>query len=271
MWEATPIGTHSYRRFASGLFVLYVLCGRVRVFCQLSCRVGPRCDDGSAADGEAFLGFVRQSGLIEPDRLEAYLEQRFAHGLLPAEPKELATVLIRDGLLTYFQAHELQQGKFRGFNFGKYKVLERLGCGRNSNVFLCEQLTMRRKVVLKILPLAKAENPVALARFDREARAAGALLHPNIVHTYDHGQEKDLHFLVMEYVDDSSLEEVVQKYGPMAIDRAADYMRQAAIGLQHLHQTGLIHRDIKPANILLERRGNRQAPGPGPGTFLRGP
>jgi serine/threonine protein kinase len=204
---------------------------------------------------DALLGFVRQSGLIEPDRLEAYLEQRFIYGLLPSEPKELATVLVRDGLLTYFQARELLQGKYRGFTFGKYKILERLGSGRNSNVFLCEQLSMRRKVALKILPLAKAENPAALARFYREARAAGALQHPNIVHTYDNGQENDLHFLVMEYVDGSSLQEIVDKLGPMAIDRAAAYMRQAATGLQHLHQTGLIHRDIKPANLLLERRG----------------
>lgn len=205
---------------------------------------------------DALLELIRQSGLIEPDRLDAYLEKRFPPGLLPCEPKDLATVLIRDGFLTYFQAHELRHGKFRGFTFGnRYKVLERLGCGRNSNVFLCEQLSMRRKVVLKILPLAKAESPLALARFDREARAAGALHHPNIVHTYDNGQEKDLHFLVMEYVDGSSLEEIVQKYGPMAIDRAAAYIRQAAIGLQHLHQTGLIHRDIKPANLLLERQG----------------
>lgn len=205
---------------------------------------------------EAFLELVRQSGLIESERLDAYLEQRLAVGVLPSEPKELAPVLIREGLLTRFQAHELLQGKFRGFTFGnKYKVLERLGCGRNSNVFLCEQLSMRRKVVLKILPLAKAENPVALARFDREARAAGALQHPNIVHTYDNGQEKDLHFIVMEYVDGSSLEEIVQKHGPMAIDRAADYMRQTATGLQHIHQTGLIHRDIKPANLLLDRQG----------------
>jgi serine/threonine protein kinase len=157
--------------------------------------------------------------------------------------------------LTYFQASELLQGKFRGFTFGKYKVLERLGRGRNSNVFLCEQVGLRRKVALKILPLVKAENPVALARFSREARAAAALHHPNIVQTYDNGQENDLHFLVIEYVDGSSLQEIVEKFGPMTISRAAAYMRQAAIGLQHLHQTGLLHRDIKPANLLLDRQG----------------
>src|SRR5262249_18975602 len=114
---------------------------------------------------------------------------------------------------------------------------------------------MRRKDALKILPLLKAEDPAALARFYREARAAGTLDHPNIVRTYDNGQEGDYHFLVMEYVDGRSLEVIVQKFGPMDVSRAAAYIRQAAVGLQHIHQAGLIHRDIKPANLLLDRGG----------------
>src|SRR5262249_20649786 len=97
--------------------------------------------------------------------------------------------------------------------------------------------------------------PTALARFYREARAAGTLDHPNIVRTFDNGQEGEHHFLVMEYVDGSSLEGIVQKFGPMAINRAAAYIRQAAVGLQCIHQAGLIHRDVKPGNLLLDRRG----------------
>jgi serine/threonine protein kinase len=114
---------------------------------------------------------------------------------------------------------------------------------------------MGRKVAVKILPLAKAEDPTALARFYREGRASGTLDHPNIVHTYDNGQEGDIHFLVMEYVDGCNLQAIVQRHGPMAIGRAAAYIRQAAVGLQHVHQAGLIHRDIKPGNLLLDRRG----------------
>jgi serine/threonine protein kinase len=201
---------------------------------------------------DALVELVRKSGLIEQPRLDAYLERRRALGALPSQPKELATVLIRDGFLTNFQAEELLQGKHWGFTVGKYKILERLGSGSNSSVFLCEQVSMRRKVALKILPLSKAEDPGALARFHREARAAGALDHPNVVRTYDNGQEGDLHFLVMEYVDGSNLELIVGNYGPMDISRAAEYIRQAAIGLQHIHQAGLIHRDIKPGNVLLE-------------------
>jgi hypothetical protein len=210
--------------------------------------VGPPTND-------ALVELVRKSGLIEQDRLDTYVERRRALGALPSDPKELATVLIRDGFLTNFQAEELLQGKYRGFTLSKYRILERLGSGRNSSVYLCEHLSMRRKVALKILPLAKAEDPASLARFYREARAAGSLDHPNIVRTYDNGQEGDCHFLVMEYVDGCSLAGIVQKYGPMDMSRAAHYIRQAAVGLQHLHQAGLIHRDVKPGNLLLDRQG----------------
>src|SRR5207248_3242922 len=110
-------------------------------------------------------------------------------------------------------------------------------------------------VALTILPLARAEDPSSLGRFYREARAGGSLDHPNIVRTFDNGLEGDYHFLVMEYVDGCSLEGIIQKHGPMDKTRAATYLRQAAVGLQHLHQGGLVHRDIKPGNILLDRRG----------------
>jgi hypothetical protein len=204
---------------------------------------------------DAFVELVRKSGLLEPDRFDTYLNQQRAIAGLPGEPKELATALIRDGLLTYFQAMQILKGKYRGFTLGKYKVLERVGSGTNSSVFLCQHLTMRRKVALKILPLNRAEDPGSLARFYREARAAGTLDHPNIVHTYDNDREGDVHFLVMEYVDGCSLYEIVQEHGPMDYTRAAAYIRQAAIGLQHIHQAGVVHRDMKPGNLLLERRG----------------
>jgi serine/threonine protein kinase len=204
---------------------------------------------------DAFVELLRKSELIESERLDGYLEQQRALAPFPSEPQELATVFIRDGLLTYFQAMQLLKGKYRGFTIGKYKLLERLGASNNSSVFLCEHCSMRRKVALKILPLAKAEDPHTLARFQREARAAGALDHPNIVRTYDNDQENGLHFLVMEYVDGCSLQNIVENRGPLEVARAAAYIRQASVGLQHLHRAGLIHRDIKPGNLLLERRG----------------
>jgi serine/threonine protein kinase len=134
-------------------------------------------------------------------------------------------------------------------------VLEQLGAGGMGQVYLCSHLFMRRLVAIKVLPLAKVAQPSSLARFYREARAAAALDHPNIVRAYDSDQEGDLHFLVMEYVDGPSLQQVVHKHGPLAVSRATHYIRQAALGLQHLHETGLVHRDIKPSNILVDRQG----------------
>jgi eukaryotic-like serine/threonine-protein kinase len=203
-----------------------------------------------------FIDLVRKSGVIDEKRLDATLDKLRAAGPLPPEPPRLAGVLVAEGLLTHFQAKQFLDGKWRGFSIGKYKVLERLGSGGMGSVYLCEHKLMRRRVAVKVLPTAKAEDPAALERFQREARAVAALDHPNIVRAYDIDQFEKLHFLVMEYVDGSSLQEIVKKAGPLDVTRAAHYIRQSALGLQHAHETALlVHRDIKPANILVDRSG----------------
>src|SRR5262249_23837346 len=113
----------------------------------------------------------------------------------------------------------------------------------------------KRLVALKVLPTDKLAEPSSLERFVREARAAAALDHPNIVRAHDIDADGDLHFLVMEYVDGSSLQEIVKKFGPMDPVRTAHYIAQAAEGLQHAHEAGWIHRDVKPGNLLLDRSG----------------
>src|SRR2546426_11877682 len=110
---------------------------------------------------------------------------------------------------------------------------------------------MRRRDAVKVLHVAKTKASSALARFHRDARAAAALDHPNIVHAYDIDQDETLHFLVMEYVDGASMQELVKRSGPLDPVRAAHYVRQAALGLEHAHKSGLIHRDIKPGNVLV--------------------
>src|SRR5262249_27217213 len=142
-----------------------------------------------------------------------------------------------------------------GFSIGKYKVLERIGLGGMGQVYLCEHERMRRRVAVKVLPTSSLKDPGALERFEREARAAALLDHPNIVRAFDLDQDGQLHFMVMEYVDGPTLYDLVRQNGPMDIGRACHYMRQAATGLQHAHEAGLIHRDIKPSNILVDRAG----------------
>jgi serine/threonine protein kinase len=205
---------------------------------------------------DEFFDLMRKSGVVEENRLDAYLERLGSTTNLPEDLGKAAGVLVRDGVLTHFQAEQLLAGKWRRFTIGKYKVLERLGSGGMGSVYLCEHLFMRRRVAVKVLPTAKAEDPSALERFYREARAVAALDHPNIVRAYDIDQDDKLHFLVMEYIDGSSLQEIVKRHGAMEVRRVANYIRQAAAGLHHAHlAAGLIHRDIKPGNILLDRRG----------------
>src|SRR5215475_13742358 len=99
------------------------------------------------------------------------------------------------------------------------------------SVYLCEHKLMRRRVAVKVLPTAKADDPASLERFYREARAVAALDHPNIVRAYDIDQDDRLHFLVMEYVDGASLQEIIKRAGPLDVNRACHYIYWSAIGL----------------------------------------
>lgn len=193
--------------------------------------------------------------MVDEQKLSAYLQRRELTRGIPDDPREFVDDMVQDGVLTYFQAEQFLLGKWRGFTIGKYKLLERVGVGGMGQVFLCEHMFMRRRVAIKVLPPAKAEQPAALGRFYREARAAGSLQHPNIVRTHDIDQDGDLHFIVMDYVEGPSLLDVVKKFGPMELNRAASYIRQVAAGLDHAFRNGIIHRDIKPGNILIDRKG----------------
>jgi serine/threonine protein kinase len=204
-----------------------------------------------------LIDLTHKSGLVDSSRLTAYVQSLREQASMPAERQQLADRMVGDGLLTRFQADQLLLGKWKRFSIGKYKVLERLGAGGMGQVFLCEHKLMRRRVAVKVLPTAKlAEDDSSCQRFFREARAIAALDHPNIVRAHDIDQDGSLYFLVMEYIDGPSLQDIVRKSGPMDPDRAAHYVSQAANGLQYAFQVaGLVHRDIKPCNILVDRAG----------------
>lgn len=203
-----------------------------------------------------FLDLTQRSGVVDEIRLNAYVRQLREGNALPTEPSRLAGMMVRDCILTYFQAQQLLMGKWKRFSIGRYKVLEKIGAGGMGQVFLCEHKLMRRRVAVKVLTTAKAGESSALERFHREARAVAALDHPNIVRAYDIDQDENLHFLIMEFVDGSNLQDIVKKTGPMSALRACHYAYQTALGLQHaFDRAGLIHRDIKPGNILVDRTG----------------
>jgi serine/threonine protein kinase len=212
------------------------------------------------ASATEFIDLVRRSELLPNAKLDEVLTRHRLGGTLPSSVDPIANLLVREGQITFFQSKQLKLGRYKRFTIGsKYRLLELIGAGGMGAVYLCEHTLMRRLVALKVLPVEKLADPSNEDRFYREARAIAALDHPNIVRAYDIDQYEKLHFLVMEYVDGTSLQEVVARYvlekklfDPM---RAAHYIAQAAIGMQHGHELGMVHRDIKPGNLLLDRSG----------------
>ncbi|MEQ8210567.1 MAG: serine/threonine-protein kinase [Lacipirellulaceae bacterium] len=204
-----------------------------------------------------FLDLVRRSKLVEAEALEQFLEGLAVKhgGKIPSTKEEQSAALVEAELLTQWQADKLLLGKHKGFMLGKYKLLNLLGRGGMSQVYLAEHMLMKRKVAIKVLPKNRVADSSYLDRFRIEARAAAKLDDPNIVRAYDIDQDGDTHYLVMEYVKGRDLHIVVKEDGPLKYELAADYIAQVARGLDHAHEMGLVHRDIKPANCLLDEKG----------------
>jgi serine/threonine protein kinase len=204
---------------------------------------------------EELLQVIRKSGVLDEQVLSDFLQSSEFTGSHSSDRQEFIDQMIAAGVITNFQAEQFLLGKWRGFTIGKYKLLERIGVGGMGQVFLCEHMTMKKHMAIKVLPPAKADQPSALGRFYREARAAAALDHPNVVRTHDIDQDGNLHFIVMDYVDGPNLMDVVKKFGALDIDRAVSYARQVALGLDYAFRNSIIHRDIKPGNVLINRKG----------------
>src|SRR5438105_3183534 len=137
----------------------------------------------------------------------------------------------------------------------RYRVLKQLGCGGMGVVYKAEQRAMGRTVAIKVVARRYTSNADAVERFRREVRAAGKLNHPNIVTAHDADEANGLHFLVMEFVEGISLDRLVERKGPLSVATACQCIRQAAQGLQHAFEKGMVHRDIKPHNLMVTRKG----------------
>ena len=193
------------------------------------------------AESTNQAGHDPAAGLTEP-----------TDGVATDEAVSAATMLVESGdsagpddLPTQLQDH------------ARYRIIELIGKGGMGDVYKAEHRLMDRLVALKLINQGLVRNTQAVERFRREVRAAARLTHPNIVTAYDAEQAGDVHFLVMEFVDGTDLASVVQQQGPLPIAQACDCIRQAAEGLQHAHEMGMVHRDIKPHNLMLSSRGLR--------------
>ncbi|MGI6097651.1 MAG: Stk1 family PASTA domain-containing Ser/Thr kinase [Dethiobacteria bacterium] len=138
---------------------------------------------------------------------------------------------------------------------GRYKVLAKIGQGGMAKVYKGLDTLLNRYVSIKVLREQLTEDQEFVRRFRREAQAAASLSHPHIVNIYDVGQESDIYYIVMEYIDGQTLKSYLSERGRLPVSEAVEITRQICEALVHAHQHNVIHRDIKPPNILITRNG----------------
>ncbi len=181
---------------------------------------------------------VRAAAAAEPtERNVTNISPRQA-GHIPS-PTELGTRLVPTG----FTDHP------------RYRVLGQLGAGGMGTVYKAEDLLMGRVVAIKVVSPHLTADAGAVERFRREIRVAAQLNDPRAIIAHDTGEAGGCHFLVMEFVEGISLDRLVAKKGPLPMQMACSFARQAALGLQHAADKGMIHRDIKPQNLMVTRKG----------------
>ncbi|MBU5672891.1 Stk1 family PASTA domain-containing Ser/Thr kinase [Paenibacillus brevis] len=138
---------------------------------------------------------------------------------------------------------------------GRYQIIERIGGGGMALVYRAQDILLNRYVAIKVLRQQFVNDEEFIRRFRREAQSAASLSHPNIVSVYDVGQEEDVHYIVMEYVEGQNLNEIIKERAPLQVEESVRIASQIADALDHAHHNQIIHRDIKPHNILIGRNG----------------
>jgi serine/threonine-protein kinase len=164
---------------------------------------------------------------------------------------ELLRHLIELGWVNDYQIRQLASSQGIQLRLGNYVLLRPLGTGGMGQVFKACRHGSKDIVALKIVLPDLTTDPAALKQFRWEIQALSRMSHPNIIKTYDAGEDVGRHFFTMEYIEGTDLSKILNQYGPFPVARACNYIRQAAQGLEHAHEHCLIHRDIKPANLLL--------------------
>jgi len=200
-----------------------------------------------------FIELLRKSELLDDEEIIAAVEK---YSLQNRNAIQTARILIKKGHLTRFQAERLLDGRYRGFFIDQYKLQEVLGIGGMGTVYIATNRETDEKVALKVLTESHELDAGMLTRLKLEAKAGMMLNHPNIVKTKRIEHKGAKCFVEMELVEGINLHELIALTGPVAWPQACDFIMQAALGLHHSHQKGLIHRDVKPANFLVDKNGN---------------
>lgn len=189
---------------------------------------------------------LKRLGLLTREQV-AQVNKAF-HGRC-SDARKLAKAIVQRGWITVYQMNQLLSGKGAELAIGSYHVLDKLGQGGLSHVYKARHAEYDSVVALKVLRAEALESSEGRDQFLREMEAMAALDHPNIVQFCDVDQAGETFFFAMEFVDGTDLGKLVRLSGPLPVDEACEYIRQAALGLQHAYERNLVHRDIKPVNL----------------------
>lgn len=176
----------------------------------------------------------------------------------PEPGRSLAQILVDKSYVTSRQIARLREAieaERSGQKISGYKILGKLGAGAMATVYKAKQISLDRMVAIKKLPEKYSQNPQFIERFFAEGRAAASLNHPNIVQAFDVGNEGDLYYFVMEYVEGRTVHDDIVKHRRYSETEAVNIIIQVAEALEHAHKRGLIHRDVKPKNIMITKEG----------------
>jgi len=199
----------------------------------------------------AMVASLTGGGLLsaaQQQELTGSLSGRFS------EPRALGRELLQRRWLTAYQLNQLLLGRGADLTVGPYLLLERLGEGGAGQVFKARHRRLDKLVALKLIRKNLLADPEVVGRFQREIHILSQLDHPNIVGAYDAGSGGASHYLAMEFVEGTDLGRLVKQGGRMPVEQACAYILQAARGLAHAHERGLVHRDIKPHNLIMSVR-----------------
>jgi eukaryotic-like serine/threonine-protein kinase len=202
----------------------------------------------------AFVLLIGFGVLLAGHVVSALLNEPFHPFLLGVHA--LVVLVLGLILLPFRRTKARQRGAFEGKQLGQYRLITRLGAGGMGEVYLAKHRMLKRRCAIKLIKPDRAGDPQVLARFEREVRLTAQLSHWNTVEIFDFGRTEDgTFFYVMEYLPGLSLEDLLERHGPLAAERVVHLLRQICQGLREAHGVGLIHRDIKPGNLFVAQRG----------------
>jgi serine/threonine protein kinase len=208
------------------------------------------------ADVAEYVSLLSKSKLLPQEEVDAVVKRWQDESGSGGSVEAFSKYLVSKRILTPWQAAMVQRGRADGFFLERYKILDQIGKGQMGGVYKAVH-SLGQMVALKILPASRAKDPRVLGRFQREARLLTQLDHPNVVRAFQVGDSGGRHFIVMEFLEGETLDDVLQRRKKLPVPEAVRLIRQALDGLQHLEDKRMVHRDLKPANLMIIPAGGK--------------